>query len=140
MYITDTLKSFLKDSSLISGNCFYITDLNNVTYFTTSNISANINEPISKELLENLSKFEKNKNDESNFLLFNGKGNVVPVMQEDELNISWTAQIILPLYIKNKLIGSIIMISTYKTFNTKHLEYVRNTRYFIKEFMKDRRL
>ncbi len=132
MYITDNLKSFLKDSSLTSGNSFYITDTKDVKYFASNTISTNINEPINKILLKKICEFEENN--KLFYFLFNGKEHILPIMQEEQ-DIPWTAQIILPIYRENKLIGTVIMISTYKTFNTKHLEYAQNTRHFVEELL-----
>lgn len=136
MFVSDKLKNYLKDSAMISGNNFYITSLKNVICFTTSSSCEDMDKPLSRELLENLLDFSnKILDSDEPFFFTNEKSKTIPIFEDKHSNIEWNSQIILPIYLDDRLIGSLIMTSYHKTFYDKHITLAKTIESFTEKFI-----
>lgn len=135
MFINDDLINYLKNSYLLGGNCIYITDLDNVKGLFTSSYEK-FDNPISKKLLRLILDVELSSNSES-FTIINGKDNIIPIFEDNSLNIDWNAQIILPIWLDDHIQGTLIFTNFHKTFNLKHLEFAKITQNFVKKLLLD---
>lgn len=136
MCISEPLKKYLKDSVTITGNSFYITNLSNVLFFTSNVNEEDLISPVSKELLEHLLDFSNNIMDiDVSYYFANERNKVIPIFEDKYLNIDWNSQIIYPIYIDDRLFGSLIMTSYHKTFTNKHLTMVETTVQFTEKFI-----
>ena len=136
MFINDSLKDFLASSAKLSNNAFYITDLNNILLFTTKCRHNEEKLEISRELLEILLDFSnKILNTTKPYILRNSSNNIVNIIEDRFLNIHWKSQVILPIYIDNSIIGSLIMLNYHQNFSDNDLVFAKTTLSFIEKFI-----
>lgn len=129
MIIDDDLINCLKGSYLIGGNSIYITDLDNVKGFCSSNFEK-FDSPINRKLLRIILDMEISECSES-FVIINEKSKIIPIFEDSSLNIDWSSQIILPIWFDDHIQGSLVFTNFHKTLHEKHLEFVKTTQKFI---------
>lgn len=133
MFIDDDLINYLKSSYSLGGNCIYITDLDNVKGFCSSNFEKYDN-PISRKLLRIILDIELSSSPDS-VIIINDKNNIIPIFEDTSLNTNWNAQIILPIWFDDHIQGTLIFTNFHKTFHLKHLEFAKITQQFIKKYL-----
>lgn len=133
MVINNEMKKFLKDSYSLCKNSIYITDLENVRGFINFEFEE-FNKPISRKLLQQILNFSIANSSES-FSIMNGKDNIIPIFEDDTLNIDWKSQLLLPIWYDDQIHGTIIFTNYHKTLNFHHLKFAKTTQEFVKEFL-----
>lgn len=69
------------------------------------------------------------------FFFTNEKSKTIPIFEDKHSNIEWNSQIILPIYLDDRLIGSLIMTSYHKTFYDKHIKLAKTIESFTEKFI-----
>ena len=135
MIINKKVINYLKNSCKVTGNCFYITSLDNVEFFLSTTSLRKINKPISKKLTNHLLNFINIKSfNEDLIILEKNKNEVTPIF-ENYNDINWNSQIIVPLFIDETLIGCLIMVSYYKNFTIKHYTLLKTIKTFVTKLL-----
>lgn len=116
MFISNILKSFLRDTAIESENSFYLTDLKNVVGFADKNSYKEMKNTISRDLLSQLLTFANYNGNQQLYFFANNKFDVLPLMEKQTENKQWQSQIIFPIYLDDLLYGSLVMVNKNKTF------------------------
>jgi len=133
MVMDNDLISFLKNCYSIGGNCIYITDLENVKGFVSSEFKQ-FNQPMSKELLQVILDISIEGNEEFSCII-NEKDKIIPVFENRSLNTDWKAQIIVPIWYDDRIRGTLIFTNFHKTFHEQHLEFAKLTQAFVQKII-----
>lgn len=117
MYISNVLKLFLQDTSIESGNSFYLTNLENVIGFIDKNSFKEMKSPTSRDLLFKFLYFSADNEELTHHSFANNRINVIPIMENKTENLEWQSQIIFPIFIDDILGGCLVMVNKEKKFD-----------------------
>lgn len=134
MKFTDEFKNFIGISAKLSfGSTIYITDLEKILYVDSGLFSSIENKEISIELSSLALLFDNDHN--RNAILNDDK--VIPIYNEQSKNSKYITQIILPIFINNKIFGTLINTRDYTYYDEVNLRYAKTTLKFVEVFIKD---
>ncbi len=127
----DKITNFLNDSQLISNYNILLTDLNKIIVAKPSHIEdLYLFHHLSDKLLQILLSFDyDNRNSQKYF--FVNPNTIIPLLKHDYY--TYSSEIILPIYNKNKLFGSLIFFSNNKIFLASNLNYALTTKTFVEK-------
>ncbi len=132
MYLNDNLIKFLESSAEISKTTIFISDIKKIKLETVPDKSAKkVDKLISRELLESL--LIIGTGIEQDRYIINSKNNVIPLLDNEEGEVNFTSQIILPVWADNELQGSLILTSNNRILDDYDLELARSIQIFIEE-------
>ena len=132
MYLNENLIKFLESSADISKTVIFVSDTKKIRIETVPNKSAKkVDSLISRELLESL--LIIGTGIEQDRYIINSKNNVIPLLDNEEGEVNFTSQIILPVWADNELQGSLILTSNNRILDDYDLELARSIQIFIEE-------
>ena len=127
----DKITNFLNDSQLISNYNILLTDLNKIIVAKPSHIEdLYLFQHLSDKLLQILLSFNYDNRNNQKYLFVN-PNTIIPLLKHDYY--TYSSEIILPIYNKNKLFGSLIFFSNNKIFLASNLNYALTTKTFVEK-------
>ncbi|MCX8075032.1 MAG: hypothetical protein N2749_05550 [Clostridia bacterium] len=130
MELTESLKKFLINSAVISGTILIYTDLNKVIFCSKSEL-VEIGKEISSEYKRMV--FELDQTDKPFWIAGDNEDNIL-----DYTIYGAKDQIIIPIKIKNELIGSVCFISQTENYDMSNIPFFATSTRFIKELIKSK--
>ena len=144
MWVTEEFKKYIENCQHLSFDNISITDFNDIIYSVGRGICKETKLPISKSLLRVLLHFSlENKSD---YYIIENYKNIISIQdntENEDLDYKCISRVIMPLFHKNKLCGSIIFSSynAEKIFSYLDMEGImaikKVTEKFIKKFTAD---
>lgn len=129
MKVNENIKEMINTSSKLSkGNYVYITDLENIIYVSNNNdVCENIHRGVLKKLLS----FSITTIHDDYFLTNNTK-EIIPIYEKN-INKDWKSQIILPISIDDKILGSLIVCNYNFKLDKTNVDFYMNTKDMIEK-------
>lgn len=147
MKLSNKLLEYLYNSTPILESGFIITDLTNIIYVNTSQLSSNFNpiseenylsKKISKKLTKIIKKFSNfNQFDDTLFQTYvkednNFDKNLLPEIFRNDKAL-YRTQLIFPIFHNNKIDGLFICFKTNSFYNDFNIEFAKNIRNVIED-------
>ncbi|MDF2866139.1 MAG: hypothetical protein K0R72_957 [Clostridia bacterium] len=135
MIFQDRFKNFIDISAKLSfGSSIYITDLEKVIYVASESFSNIENKEISVELKALESVFANDYNNKGVILSDN---KIIPIYNNQSVEIKYITQIILPIVIDGKFFGTLINTNDSNYYDNVNLRYAKTTLEFVEIFIRD---
>lgn len=131
MFVSDEIKELLDIFSKITGNTFYLCDLDNVCYISSPEYKSMEKTPLSRDFLSTLlNKGTKIITGGEHSTILKGNEQIC-ILENQQSNESTTSQLISYFEFDDELIGALIMTSKTKNFGNSNIEFCENIIYFL---------
>lgn len=135
MQISNQLKKYIISSVQISKSNIIITDLQKVNLVETMNEQENRridNYLLNSEIVKIIDKW---KIFQPNLYLLLNREECLKIFQEDSINYS--CQMLFPIFVREKLVGLLILFRTSGNYIASSIKSTENLRKFISKFIED---
>ena len=132
MFIDNYLIKLLKSIHSTTKFRIYITDLDKAKCVCDADF-VELNNPISKQLLRIILSIEILGNSDS-LIIISEKSKIIPIFEENPLNIDYDSGIILPIWFDDHIQGTLIFTSFIKDISEKDIKFAKQTQEFITEY------
>ncbi len=137
MLISENFRNFLLNSARLSfGNTIYLTTLTDVIYSVSMDSEILDEHKLNDEIIEVLNNFN-NTDIYTSYLLLNGN-DTINIYFDNRYNKDFSAQIILPVVINEKLFGALINTHPDFTFREENLRFAKTTLHFVQELLSEK--
>lgn len=131
MCISDEIQTLLDLAAKLTGNSYYLCDLDNVRYVSSPTYKSLKEISLSKELLSFLLNKSATMAIYSEDSIILNDDNQIKIFEDESYNTKSTSQIISYIICDDELIGTLIATTGKDYFSNSNVKFVENIVYFI---------